>query len=313
MRRILLSLLLLSNISFAYTNDPDIISINSSDLQDTLKYKAINDLKNKLKQKYQLDVRVNSEYKYLEKSELDALELGLTNMIIISSNSIVQKYGIRDFDLFEIPFIFNGLAEFNTFNNSSVSNELLNKVNQKNPNIYALTFWAKNYKHIESSSYIVDYKSIKNLNFALPNTEINSIISKSFNSKVNQTDPSTYMLSISDYNKYQIFNYNKNVLLTYHGLDIDIVLVNKRWFNKLSQENKSDIIQVIRNTGFEQQNKMLIENKMLIDKLVNQKITFKQITVEDRKLFKQEMAPVHRYYYDYINKDILLKTYKLFQ
>lgn len=325
-KSLLLFMILLSNVSFAYTGNQEVISINSTDVATTPKAKAINEIRSRIKNKYQLDIKLNSEQKYLEKNELEALELGLTNIIVISTNTMVQKYGLRDLDIFEIPFIFNGLNEFNKFNTSLVSEEILKEVNNKNKNLYGLSFWAKNYKQIESQTGIPNYQSLKNKSFLLPATEINNTTSLIFNpnnqSKAsadeiqdnNKTNsaPST-MLSIPDFNKSKNFESNRNILLTYHGLDVDIVLVNKRWFNKLSTDVQLGIIEIIKNVGLEEQAAMLIENKNLINDLKGRKFEVKQITPSDRALFKKEMSPVHRYYYNYINKDLLVKIYNLFK
>lgn len=325
-KSLLLIMILLSNISFAYTNNQEVISINSTDVNNSPKVKIINAIKMRIKEKYQLDIKINAEQIYAEKNELEALELGLTNMVVLKSTTMIDKYNIRDFDIFEIPFIFNGLNEFNTFNNSVVSEELLRKINKKNKNIYGLTFLAKNYKQIESSTDMSTYQNIKNKSLLLPETEINNVLSNVLNPNnkeiivgelnkehFNKNNNYTNMLSIDDFDKYEMFKYNRNILLTYHGLDIDIVLVNKRWFNKLSTETQVGIIEIIKNAGLEGQKLMLVENQNVINKLKSQNITIKQISPEDRDLFRKEMAPVHRYYFNYINKDLLIKIYNLFK
>lgn len=326
-KNLLLLMILLSNISFALPSNQEVISINSSDVQVTPKSKAINEIRAKIKDKYHLDIKVNAEQRYLEKNELDALELGLTNMVIISSNNMVEKYGLRDFDVFELPFIFNGLNEFNKFNNSLVSEEILRQVNKKNKNLYGLTFWAKNYKHVESNFEVVDYQSIKNKPFMVSQTEINTVVSLAMNpngsNKVgfeelkdnNDKKNIIYanMLSLPDYEKYKFSDYNKNVYLTYHGIDIDIVLVNKRWFNKLPTDVQMGIIDIIKEVGLTQQNMMLIENQNLINNFKSKNINVKTITPSDRSLFKKEMGTAHRYYYNNINKDLLVKIYNLFK
>lgn len=325
-KSLLLIMILLSNISFAYTNNQEVISINSTDVNNSPKVKIINAIKMRIKEKYQLDIKINAEQIYAEKNELEALELGLTNMVVLKSTTMINKYNIRDFDIFEIPFIFNGLNEFNTFNNSVVSEELLRKINKKNKNIYGLTFLAKNYKQIESSTDMSTYQNIKNKSLLLPETEINNVLSNVLNPNnkeiifgelnkehFNKNNNYTNMLSIDDFDKYEMFKYNRNILLTYHGLDIDIVLVNKRWFNKLSTETQVGIIEIIKNAGLEGQKLMLVENQNVINKLKSQNITIKQISPEDRDLFRKEMAPVHRYYFNYINKDLLIKIYNLFK
>lgn len=325
-KSLLLIMMLLSNLSFAYTSNQEVISINSPDVQNTPKAKAINNIRIKIKEKYNLDIKINAEQKYSEKNELEALELGLTNMVIISSNSLVEKYELKDFDAFDIPFIFNGLNEFNKFNNSLVSEEFLREINHKNKNLYGLTFWAKNYKHIESNSTLNKYQDIKNKLFILPSTEINKvtsmIVSPNTESKIflddvkegdNKNIIYSTMLSLPDLEKYKFSTYNKNILLTYHGLDIDVVLVNKRWFNKLSTDVQMGIIDIIKNVGLTEQTMMLSDNQNYINNFKSKGANIVQITPEDRNLFRKEMAPVHRYYYDHINKDLLVKIYNLFK
>ena len=97
MKKSLLLMIFLSNISlaFGYASNQEMISINTIDEQTTPKAKAINEVRNRVKNKYQLDIQLNYDQKYLEKNEFEALELGLTNMIITKTNTIVQKYALR--------------------------------------------------------------------------------------------------------------------------------------------------------------------------------------------------------------------------
>lgn len=322
---ILLMLTALSNPCFANLSHQEIISINTTE-NKTPKANAINEIRDRIKNKYQIDIKLNAEQKYLEKNELEALELGLTNIIILNSNILSNKYKLKDFDIFEIPFIFNGLKEFNKFNNSLVSEELLKKINDKNKNLYGLTFWAKNYKHVQSSIEIKNYENLKNKSFNLPATEINNSIALTINPenskrlvldetnsyKLNNTMYST-MLSLNEFEKYKMSDKNKNILLTYHGFDIDIILINKRWFNKLSTEVQAGIIDIIKKVGEDEQKNILIEDQKLINNLKSKGVIINPISFEDRALFKKEMAPVHRYYYNYINKDLLIKIYNLFK
>lgn len=328
-KSLLLLMVILSNISisFASPSNQEIVSINTPDMQITPKVKAINNIRLKIKAKYNLDIRVNADQRYSEKNELDALELGLTNMVIISSNSLVNKYDLKDFDVFDIPFIFNGLNEFNKFNNSLVSEELLREINKKNKNIYGLTFWAKNYKHIESNSKINNYLDMKTKSFILPESEINRVISMVISPGIQSnivlddlkerdgTKNIIYstMLSLSDFEKYKFANYNKNILLTYHGLDIDVVLINKRWFNRLPPDVQMGIVEIVKECGIDEQNFMLSDNQLSIQKLKEKGISFVPVSTEERNVFKKEMAPVHRYYYEHINKDLLIKIYNLFK
>lgn len=326
-KSLLLLMIILSNISFANPSNQDIISINTPDMQITPKVKAINNIRLKIKARYGLDIRINADQRYSEKNELEALELGLTNMVIVSSNSLVEKYELKDFDVFDVPFIFNGLNEFNKFNNSLVSEEFLREINKKNKNLYGLTFWAKNYKHVESNMKINSYSDIKNKLFILPDTRINNVINAVVNpanqSKLSLEDLKesdgtkniiySTMLSLSDFEKYKFSNYNKSVLLTYHGLDIDVVIINKRWFNKLTTDVQMGIVEIIKECGIDQQNFMLADNQNNIEKFKAKGISVTPISTIERNTFKKEMAPVHRYYYDNINKDLLIKIYNLFK
>ena len=256
---------------------------SSPDLKETPKSKAINQIVDSVKSKYGIDLKVNSEQRYSEKNELEALELGLTNMVIINTTSLVQKYGIRNYDVFELPFIFNDLNSFNKFNNSLISEDLLREVNKKNKNLYALTFWAKDYKHIQSNNQIKSYKDILNNSFVLENTEINQKFKKLINNKtpnmvdldelkensMNKKIIYSTMLTLDEAEKSGFFNSGyKNVFLTYQNLEIDIILVNKRWFNKLSPETQLGISDIVRNVGVFQQSLMIKNNINLINKLL---------------------------------------------
>ena len=87
LKKSLLLLLLLSNVSLASPNKEDIISINSPDIKETPESQAINQIVYSIKNKYGIDLKINSEQRYSEKNELEALELGLTNMVIINTTN----------------------------------------------------------------------------------------------------------------------------------------------------------------------------------------------------------------------------------
>lgn len=330
-KSLLLFLILFSNFSFANTSNEEVISINSPDIKETPKSKAINQIVYSVKNKYGIDLKVNAEQRYSEKNELEALELGLTNMVIISSTSLVQKYGLKNYDIFELPFIFNDLNSFNKFNNSLIAEDLLREINNKNKNLYGLSFWAKDYKQIESSNSIKTYKDILNNSFVLENTEINRKFKLLLNEKVtnnmdlddlkedkdnnlNKKIIYSTMLSLSDAEKNGFFNSGyKNVLLTYQNLDIDVILVNKRWFNKLNPETQLGIIDIVRTMGIYQQSLMIRNNAQIINQLQSKGIKVDSISLEERKVFKKEIAPIHSFFYNNINNDLLTKIYKVQQ
>ena len=120
------------------------------------------------------------------------------------------------------------------------------------------------------------------------------------------------MLSLSDFDKYKIYEYHKNVLLTYHGIDVDVVLVNKRWFNKLSTEAQIGIIDIIKKAGLDEEKLMLQKNADLVKSLKAKNIQINNISQKDRLEFRKDMVAIHRYYWKNINPNLLVNIYKLF-
>ena len=321
---ILFCLYLISINSFA-TSNQEVISINSSDNQSTPKTKTIELIKEQIKNKYNINIKINADQQYSDKLELEALELGLTNMVIVNSSSLLKKYNLNDYEVFELPFLFRSLNDFNIFSNSLIAEDMLREINHQNKNIYGLSYWAKDYKQIESNSLIASYSDIKNLSLVLEDNQVNKLIqnnlTKNTNNKnlteIKESNSSnnliySFMLSLSDFDKYKIYEYHKNVLLTYHGIDVDVVLVNKRWFNKLSTEAQIGIIDIIKKAGLDEEKLMLQKNADLVKSLKAKNIQINNISQKDRLEFRKDMVAIHRYYWKNINPNLLVNIYKLF-
>ena len=110
--------------------------------------------------KVKVEVYANSTL-YKDKEELEALQLGAVQMLA-PSNSKFGPMGIKDFEVFDLPFLLPNLASLRKVTEGPIGNRLLKLLEPKG--MIGLAYWDNGFKQMSANKPLrmpEDYKGLK--------------------------------------------------------------------------------------------------------------------------------------------------------
>ena len=110
--------------------------------------------------KVKVEVYPNSTL-YKDKEELEALQLGAVQMLA-PSNSKFGPIGIKDFEVFDLPFLLPNLAALRKVTDGPIGKRMLKLLDSKG--MVGLAYWDNGFKEMSANRKLVapaDYKGLK--------------------------------------------------------------------------------------------------------------------------------------------------------
>lgn len=255
--------------------------------------------------------------KYNSYEELEALKLGTVEIASVQMSDLAN-YGISDFDVMSLPFLFSNFDVVHKIEDGAVGQALANKV-ETTTGFKVLGYWDNGFANF----------SANNGNLAIPTTlsgtkmattsdmdkltadalKASAIpvavedISKALSEgQINSLQEPLYSFYIDQY-----YNNQSRVILTNHKYSGDVILMNASYWNSLSQDQRSLIAQVIQEvTPYERQ---LAQQEA--DAALNQikKDTSTQVVIptnQDLNAYKESIKPVYENVLNGPNRNTLI-------
>jgi C4-dicarboxylate-binding protein DctP len=107
-----------------------------------------------------VEVYPNSQL-YKDKEEMEALQMGSVQMLAPSLAKFAPL-GVKEFELFDLPFIFDGYADLHKVTDGEVGKKLLKKLEVKG--ILGLAYWDNGFKVMSANKLLkvpADFKGMK--------------------------------------------------------------------------------------------------------------------------------------------------------
>lgn len=167
MRKFILAAASIAALTFvgpASAQSPIVLKFSHVVASDTPKGKAADKFK-ELAEKYtggkvKVEVYPNSTL-YKDKEELEALQLGAVQMLA-PSNSKFGPIGIKEFEVFDLPYILPDLKSLRKVTDGPLGAQLLKKLDSKG--MTGLAYWDNGFKQMSANKKLVapaDYKGLK--------------------------------------------------------------------------------------------------------------------------------------------------------
>lgn len=160
----LLGLVVATLISTANAAQPIVIKFSHVVAPDTPKGKAADYFQKLVAERTQGQVKVevypNSQL-YKDKEELEALQMGVVQMLAPSLAKF-GPLGVREFEVFDLPYLFDGYDSLHRITQGPVGKELLKKLEDKG--ILGLGFWDNGFKQMSANKplkKLTDFKGLK--------------------------------------------------------------------------------------------------------------------------------------------------------
>ncbi|MDX5408916.1 MAG: TRAP transporter substrate-binding protein [Thauera sp.] len=322
-RALLMGLVAMGLSATAVAADPIVIKFSHVVAQDTPKGKAAEKFK-ELAEKYtsgavKVEVYANSTL-YKDKEEMEALQLGAVQLLAPSLAKF-GPLGVREFEVFDLPYIFDGYEALNKVTQGPVGQQLLAKLEPKG--IKGLAFWDNGFKSFSANTPITKPEDLRGKKMriqsskvleeqmrevkALPQVMAFSEVYQALQTGVVDGTENPH----SNLFTQKMHEVQKHMTLTDHGYLGYAVITNKKFWDGLPAEIRSQLDKAMaESTVYANQIAKEENDKALEGVRASGKTEIHTPTAEEKAAFKKAFVPVHKKMESRIGADLIQSIYK---
>jgi len=271
------------------------------------------------KGKVKVEVYANSTL-YKDKEEMEALQLGAVQMLAPSLAKF-GPLGVKEFEVFDLPFIFDNDAELHKVTQGPLGKKLLGLLEAKS--IRGLAFWDNGFKSFSANKALKTPDDFKGLKMriqsskvleaqmravgALPQVMAFSEVYQALQTGVVDGTENPH----SNLYTQKMYEVQKHMSLTDHGYLGYAVIVNKKFWDGLPTDVHGQLEQAMKEAT-EYANKIAKEeNDSALEKVRQSgKTQIYKPTPAERLVLKKAMAKVHKEMESRIGKETIEAVYK---
>ena len=269
--------------------------------------------------KVKVEVYANSTL-YKDKEEMEALQIGAVQMLAPSLAKF-GPLGVREFELFDLPFIFDSEVDLHKVTTGPVGRMLFNKLETRG--IKGLAYWDNGFKVMSANRPLKmpeDYKGLKmriqsskvleaqmRAVGALPQVMAFSEVYQALQTGVvdgTENPPSNLYTQ-------KMFEVQKNVSITNHGYLGYAVITNKKFWDELPADVRGQLEKAMEEASTYANKIAQEENDSSMAKVkASGKTDVYTPTAQERMALKKAMIKVHKEMESRIGADTLREVYK---
>ena len=271
------------------------------------------------KGKVKVEVYANSAL-YKDKEEMEALQIGSVQMLAPSLAKF-GPLGVKEFEAFDFPFIFDDTADLHKITQGPVGASLMAKLEPKG--IKGLAYWDNGFKSFSANTPIKSAADMKGKKFRIQSSKVLEEEIRSVGgipqvmafSEVYQALQTGVVDGtenpISNFYTQKMHEVQKHLSLTNHGYLGYAVIVNKKFWDGLSADVRGQLEQAMKEATAYANKIAQDENDLSLDGVKKSgKTTVYTPTKEERMALKKAMAPVHTKMAERVGKETLQTIYK---
>jgi len=307
----------------AYAQQPIVIKFSHVVAADTPKGKAAEMFAKKAGEltqgKVKVEVYANSTL-YKDKEEMEALQLGAVQMLAPSLAKF-GPLGVKEFEVFDLPFVFNGYDDLHKVTNGAVGKNLLAKLEPKG--IKGLAFWDNGFKSFSANTPIKTPADLKGKKMRIQSSKVLEEQMRSVGSlpqvmafsEVYQALQTGVVDGtenpISNLYTQKMHEVQKHLTLTDHGYLGYAVIVNKKFWEGLPADIRKQLEEAMEQSTRYANQIAKVENDSALEAVKKSGKTAVYVpTKEERLAFKKAMVPVHQKMEGRIGKEVIQAVYK---
>ena len=322
-RSLLVGLVAVGLSSVALAAEPIVIKFSHVVAQDTPKGKAAEKFK-ALAEQYtkgavKVEVYANSTL-YKDKEEMEALQLGAVQLLAPSLAKF-GPLGVREFEVFDLPYIFDGYEALNKVTQGAVGQQLLAKLEPKG--IRGLAFWDNGFKSFSANTPIKKPEDLRGKKMRIQSSkvleeqmrEVKSLPQVMAFSEVYQALQTGVVDGTenphSNLYTQKMHEVQKHMTLTDHGYLGYAVITNKKFWDGLPAEIRTQLDKaMVESTAYANQIAKEENDKSLEAVRASGKTEIHTPTAEEKAAFKKAFAPVHKKMESRIGAELIQSIYK---
>ena len=307
----------------AFAQQPIVIKFSHVVAVDTPKGKGAEQFKKlaeeRTKGRVKVEVYPNSSL-FKDGEEMEALQLGSVQMLAPSLAKF-GPLGVRDFEVFDLPYMFDSYDELHKITEGQVGRNLFKKLEGKG--IVGLAYWDNGFKDMSANKALrmpADYKGLKmriqsskvlgdqmKALGALPQVMAFSEVYQALQTGVvdgTENPPSNFYTQ-------KMHEVQKYLALTNHGYLGYAVIVNKKFWDGLPADVKGALESAMKDATKYADDIAKKENDDAIEAVKKSgKTEIITLTDAEKAALKKALVPVHKENESRIGKDVIEAVYK---
>jgi C4-dicarboxylate-binding protein DctP len=313
----LISIILLATITaVAQAADPIVIKFSHVVAPNTPKGKAADKFKELVESrtggKVKVEVFPNSQL-YKDREEMEALQLGAVQMLAPSLSKF-GPLGAREFELFDLPYMFPNKETLYATMDGEVGKRLFSKLESKA--IKGLTFWDNGFKQMSANRPMHKPEDLKGLKLRIQSSKVLEAQMKALGanpqvmafsevySALQQGVVDGTENPVSNFYTQKMNEVQKHLTLSDHGYLGYAVIVNKKFWDGLPADIRATLEQTMKEVTVFERDIAQKENDEALDKVKAAGTTaVYALTPKERKEWRAALLPVHKEFESVIGKD----------
>jgi len=269
--------------------------------------------------KVKVEVYPNSQL-YKDKEELEALQLGAVQMLAPSLAKF-GPLGVREFEVFDLPFIMKDYSDLRKITDGEVGKSLLAKLEPKG--IKGLAYWDNGFKIMSANTPMHVPDDFLGLKMRIQSSKILEAQMKALGavpqvlafSEVYQALQTGVVDGTENppSNMYtqKMHEVQKHATLSNHGYLGYAVIVNKAFWGGLPDDVRGGLDKAMAEaTSYANQIAQEENEKSLAAMKAAGTTTFYELTPEEREEWVKALMPVHKEMADRVGADLIKATYE---
>jgi C4-dicarboxylate-binding protein DctP len=256
---------------------------------------------------------------YKDKEELEALQLGAVQMLAPSLSKL-GPLGIKEFEVFDLPYLFSGYEALEKVTQGPIGQELLAKLGAKG--IVGLAYWDNGFKILSANRPLLSPEDVLGLKMRIQSSKVLEAEMTALGALPQVTAFSEAYQALSSgvvdgtenppANMYtqKMYEVQKHATLTYHGYLGYAVIANKAFWDGLPPDIRAALVKALAETtpyANELAKKENEESLAEMKKLGT--TTFHEPTQEEKAAWIAALMPVHKQMAGRVGQDLINRIY----
>ncbi len=322
-RAIALSLVVGSLSFLAHAQQPIVIKFSHVVANDTPKGHAADYFKKKAEEltkgRVKIEVYANSTL-YKDKEEIEALQIGAVQMLAPSLAKF-GPLGVKEFEVFDLPYIFDNYDELHKVTQGPIGRMLLDKLDAKG--VKGLAYWDNGFKSFSANKPLQTPADFKGLKMRIQSSKVLESQMRALGalpqvlafSEVYQALQTGVVDGtenpISNLYTQKMHEVQKNLTLTDHGYLGYAVITNKKFWDGLPADIRKQLEDAMEQSTRYANQIAKMENEKSLDAVKKSgKTTVYAPTAAERTAFKKAMLKTHTEMESRIGKELIQSIYK---
>ena len=320
---VLLGILMLS-VSFVSIAEPVVIKFSHVVAPDTPKGKAAEKFRQMVEERskgtMKVEIYPNSQL-YKDREELEALQLGAVQ-ILAPSMAKFGPLGAREFELFDLPFIFPNKETLYRTMDGVVGKRLFSKLETKG--ITGLAYWDNGFKKMSANKPMHKVADFNGMKMRIQSSKVLDAQMKALGAMPQVMAFSEVYTALqqgvvdgtenplSNIYTQKMHEVQKHMTLSDHGYLGYAVITNKKFWDGLTSDQRSLISQAMKEATIYERSIAQQEGDDALAKIRAAKTTeIYTLTDAERAEWMKALLPVHKEFESVVGKENLQEVYDI--